>query len=158
MGSTFVSLALEARDDEPGFWMTDYVLELWLRLLCLHIPEPIDAFTQSRRERTYSIRNQWLLASRGWFVGCVPHGFEDACLSDEGRSIARAAIESLLLALQDAPPYLAARQLNLLGWHEPFKDDFESQRLIEVGQAFLELLDGKLTCTAKSIEFMPGCR
>jgi hypothetical protein len=158
MGSTFVSLGIEPRDDDPGFWMTDYVLELWLRLLCLHIPEPTDAFTQEHRELTYSIRNQWLLASRGWFIGCVPHGLEDACLTDDGRSIVRAAIESLMRALQDAPLNLEARQLNLLRWDEPFRDDFESQRLIEVGQAFLELLDGKITCTAKSIEYMPGCR
>jgi hypothetical protein len=39
MGTTFVTLARGVSDNDPGFWMPDGRLELWLRLLALHLPE-----------------------------------------------------------------------------------------------------------------------
>lgn len=68
MGTTFVTL-----DPSPGFWMSDSMLELWLRLLALHLPEPTD---EEAEAATLPIRNQWLLASRGYFTGHVPHDLE----------------------------------------------------------------------------------
>jgi len=40
MGTTFVTLSREVSETTPGFWMRDGMLELWLRLLSLHLPEP----------------------------------------------------------------------------------------------------------------------
>jgi hypothetical protein len=40
MGTTFVTIREGNTGDEPGFWMRDHMLELWLRLLALHLPEP----------------------------------------------------------------------------------------------------------------------
>ena len=98
MGTTFVTLSRETPGKRPGFWMRDGMLEVWLRLLALHLPEPTD----SGEHQATLIRNQWLLASRGYFGGCVPHGMEDACATQEGRAVIRRAIDSLLAALQQA--------------------------------------------------------
>jgi hypothetical protein len=78
----------------------------------LDLPEPTD---NGQRQATLKIRNQWLLASRGYFGGCVPHGMQDACSTQEGRALVRTAINSLLTALQDNETPLDAETLDLLG-------------------------------------------
>jgi hypothetical protein len=93
MGTTFVTLTRGASGKEPGFWMRDSMLDLWLRLLALHLPEPTDS---GEHQATLDIRNRWLLASRGYFIGCVPHDMEDACATKAGRDVVRIAIDSLL--------------------------------------------------------------
>src|SRR5687767_13043462 len=112
MGTTFVTVSREGSRNKRGFWMRDGMLELWLRLLALHLPEPTDG---GEHEATPAVRNQWLLASRGYFNGCVPHGMEDACATVDGRAVVRSAIDSLLAALQRTTTPLDADTLNLLG-------------------------------------------
>jgi hypothetical protein len=156
MGTTFVTLSSEASGNEPGFWMRDGMLELWLRLLALHLPEPTD----SEADRvTFEIRNKWLLASRGHFVGCVPHSMEDASATREGTAAVRMAIDSLLTALRQASAPLEAGTLNLLGIEGGlFTAPIERKWLEEIGHAFVDLLDGKITCTPSSAEIMPGSK
>jgi hypothetical protein len=145
MGSSFVTI-----DGTTGFWMRDPTLELWLRLLALHVP------TQTSSVGC-SIRDKWLLASEFSFIGCVPHGLEEAASTEHGRRIVRAAVESLLTQLRDAPAILDGGTLSLLGFDCGY-GDIETALLTEVGQAFLDLLDGKIRCTAESTKFMPGFR
>ncbi len=78
---------MENSGDEPGFWMRDEMLELWLRLLSLHLPE---LPTVVKNSATADIRNKWLLASRGYFNGCVPHEMEFACSTPERTHVVRA--------------------------------------------------------------------
>ncbi len=155
MGTSFVTVTLDenAGADQIGFWMRDSVLELWLRLLALHIPEPVDDSILH-----YEIRNHWLLASHISFGGCVPHMLAEDASTEMGKEIIRTAIHSLLVRLQKAPPLLNEKILDLLGMEDPFNYEFETFRLIEVGEAFLALLDGKLTCTVRETNFMPGCK
>jgi hypothetical protein len=61
MGTSFVTISKGSTGNEPGFWMRDAMLELWLRLLSLHLPEPTDA---GKNAASIEIRNRWLLASR----------------------------------------------------------------------------------------------
>jgi hypothetical protein len=145
MGRSFVTI-----DGTTGFWMRDPTLELWLRLLALHIPEESSSAGRS-------IRDKSLLASGVHFNGCVPHDLEDAASTEHGRRIVRAAVESLLTQLRDAPPMLDGGTLSVLGFDGGY-GDIETASLMEVGQAFLDLLDGKIRYTAESIEFMPGHR
>ncbi len=84
MGTSFVTITDDNTGDEPGFWMRDEMLELWLRLLSLHLPEPFPAEGNSA---THEIRNKWMLASRGYFNGCVPHEMEFACSTPERMQI-----------------------------------------------------------------------
>jgi hypothetical protein len=145
MGSSFVGIG------DHGFWMRDSILELWLRLLALHMEDP----TESGSIAT-TIRDQWLLASRGYFNGCVPVALNEAVATDEGKSMVRTAIHSLLEALTHGPATISKDALNILGIDSKFGCDVESRRLIEIGRAFLDLIDGKITTTARDSGFMPG--
>ncbi len=151
MGTSFVSLSGTSYPGEIGFWMRDNALELWLRLLALHIPEPT-----TNHDVTYQIRNQWLLASRGYFGGHVPHALDEANSTPAGREIVLAAINSLMTALRNAPASLSDSTLALMGMTNCVRGDFETRRLMEIGHAFQDLLAGKLTCTIESTDFMPG--
>src|SRR5206468_119555 len=103
------------------------------------------------------IRDQWLLASKGFFHGCIPDGLDDAVGSEEGRAITRSAILSLRAALLKAPPSISKDALNLLNFEDlQWIDDFETRRLVETADAFLSLLEGKISGTARSTDFMPG--
>jgi hypothetical protein len=153
MGTTFVTLKREASGNEPGFWMRDGMLELWLRLLALHLPEPTDS---GQHQATLKIRNQWLLASGGYFTGCIPHGMEDACATREGIEVVRIAIDSLLHALDIAAKPLDPHTLNLLGIEGTHLAPIERTSLRDIGRAFLDLLNGKISDTASSTEIMPG--
>ena len=148
MGSSFVHIG------EHGFWMRDGILELWLRLLALHIKDPRRGEASVSRE----IRDNWLLASRGYFVGCVPTDLDEAVATAEGKRIVLDAIDSLMTALQKGPPMLDRDTLNILGteggtWAS---GDFEVSRLIEVGNAFRALIAGEIKTGASSTEFWPG--
>jgi hypothetical protein len=155
MGTTFVGLpARDGSSNRHGFWMRDSVLELWLRFLALHIEDPVESGSLATK-----IRDQWLLASRGFFTGCVPEGLEDAVATPEGEALVRGAIRSLLSSLSAAPPRLSKDVLNLMGFtNGEFTLDPETDWLIEVGQAYLDLLDGKITSDATDSSFMPGSR
>jgi hypothetical protein len=135
-------------------WMSDSVLELWLRLLALHIEDPTETGSVAAK-----IRDQWLLASRGYFNGCVPDGLEEAVVTQEGAALVRAALHSLLGALAVAPSHLGKDVFNLMGFTGgEFTRDIETRRLIEVGHAFLDLLDGKIAAGPEDSSFMPGSR
>ena len=147
MGTSFVHIG------EKGFWMQDSILEVWLRLLALHI-EDDDEVSVGRK-----IRDGWLLASRGYFVGCVPHGLEDAVSTSEGREIVLAAIDSLMQSLRKGPPELDHATLNILGFDETqFAQNLEAARFLEIGEAFKALIAGQINMDATSTEFMPGSK
>lgn len=148
MGTTFVNIG------ERGFWMRDGILELWLRLLSLHLPEPT---SQDRTtSRLLPIRDRWLLASRGYFNGCVPVDLAEAVGDAEGRQVVVEGIRSLLDALAHAPPSLDAATLNLLGGEGRWTSDIETRALTEVGAAFLDLIEGRIDSGAADTSFMPG--
>jgi len=67
------------------------------------------------------------------------------------------AIDSLLTALRQAKTPLDADTLNLLGIEgSEFTAPISRGWLEDIGHAFLDLLDGKITCVASSTEIMPG--
>jgi hypothetical protein len=89
----------------------------------------------------------------------VPEGLEEAVSTPAGEALVRAAIHSLLEPLRAAPAHLSKDVLNLLGFTDgTFTADLETRRLLEVGQAYLDLLDGKITAGPGDASFMPGCR
>ncbi|MDE2143342.1 MAG: hypothetical protein KGJ84_13110 [Elusimicrobia bacterium] len=135
MGSSFVGIG------KNGFWLRDGFLELWLRLLALHIKDP--AKDDPNAPVIRAIRDQWLLASRGVFNGCVPVGLDDAVRTKAGEKAVREAAASLLRALEAAPERLSKDVLNLLGFENRLENDDETWRLISIGRAFLDVLDGK---------------
>ena len=156
MGTTFVTLKRDVSGNEPGFWMQDGILELWLRLLALHLPEPTNTGTHLA---TIEIRNRWLRASRGYFGGHVPHSMQYASATQERTAVVRIAIDSLLAALRKSNTPLHAESLNVLGNEaQQFAAPIERQWLEDIGHAFLDLLDGKISGMASSTEVMPGSK
>lgn len=155
MGTSFVTITDGTTGNEPGFWMRDEMLELWLRLLSLHLPEPTNAGENSA---TTNIRNKWLLASRGYFNGCVPHEMEFACSTPDGMHVVRKAIESLMAKLHESDSELDARTLNLLGNDGYQYVDISRDRLIDIGFAFIDLLEGRIVKTSHSTDVMPGSK
>lgn len=155
MGTSFVTLTEGSTGKEPGFWMRDEMLELWLRLLSLHLPEPND---YGEHTATPEIRNRWLLASRGYFIGCVPHDMEFACSTGDGRQVVRLAISSLLGALNRSDSPLDGRTIDLLGIEGFQFNDVNRDCLKDIARAFLDLLDNKVKCMASSTEIMPGSK
>jgi hypothetical protein len=139
-----------------GFWMRDGVLQLWLRLLALHVEN-----TRDPNSPSHAIRTNWLVASQGGFAGCIPDGMEQAVSTADGRSVVLNAIESLRKALLKAPPTLDRGVLNVLGF-DPLSArwirDFETRRLLEVTDAFTDLIHGRVDSDASDTAFMPGCR
>jgi hypothetical protein len=145
MSSTFVGL------NGSGFWMRDGTLELWLRLLALHIEDPKKPGTIAAE-----IRDQWLFASRGFFIGCVPVMLERFANVPEGNSVIRKAVQSFLTVLEKEPGDLPKNLLSLIGMDGGFTTDFPTSALIEVGHAFCDLLDGKITLSVSGKGYMPG--
>ncbi|WP_282081586.1 hypothetical protein [Aquimarina algiphila] len=127
-------------------------MELWLRFGALHIE---DSSVDGSEE--HKIRDQWLIASRGCFNGCVPDGIDEAVSTDIGRKIVTDAIYSLLAELKKAPDKLDRNVLNLMGCGE-WIADFETYRLIELSEAILDLIDGKVGSGPEDTSFMLGCR
>lgn len=154
MGTTFVSI--DRNDSHPsGFWMRDGWLELWLRLLALHLPEP--NHDDEHLELTLEIRNRWLLASKGYFNGCVPHDMEFACDTDAGKKLVRSAIDSLMTSLQKSDLDLDSGTLNLLGLDGgDFTKGIERRPLLDIGNAFVDLLEGRINGPSQIEKIMPG--
>lgn len=148
MGTTFLKV------NKRGFWLKDGLLELWFRFAALHIEDSPDENSEEHK-----IRDQWLIASRGYFNGCVPDGLDKAVSTENGKRIVIEAIDSFLRELNSAPNELDKSVLNLMGISGQFVGNIETFRLIEISDAILDLIDGKVgTEDASDTSFMPGCR
>ena len=152
MGSSYVEIG------ENGFWVHDALLSPFLRLLALHIDDPADRASSETVSATYRIRNQWLLASRYCFVGCVPVALDEAVHTEEGRKVVRKALTGLLYDLESAPSELSHHVFSLLGiLDRPFPLDLETWRFVDIARAFLALMDGEIKAgTGDHKTFMPG--
>lgn len=141
MGTTYIR-AGSANHAHPGFWMRDGLLELWLRLLALNLEEP-GPEDDVRNHLLRRIRDQWLMASRSGFGGCVPHGFEEFTADPVGMEIVKNAVERLNSALERSQRDLSPTVLDLMGWydHQPF-GEVAYWRMKDVAQSFLDLLNG----------------
>jgi hypothetical protein len=134
--------------------MQDGILELWLRLTALHLEEPTSPTSPVR-----AIRDQWLLASRGYFGGCIPDGVEDAVSTDEGKRLVLKAISSLAWRLNTCPEILDQNVLNLLGVEGvTFVNGCQTWRLQEVCSAVVGLIEGRIGGDTSQTELMPGSK
>ncbi|RAZ92185.1 hypothetical protein DPM33_07030 [Mesorhizobium hawassense] len=134
--------------------MTDSVLSLWLRLLALNL--------EGERDPAHPLavlRDEWLWQSEVASVGFMDARLDQVASEPATKASVVAAIERLLDELSRHHGKLAGPTLNLLGFRGvSWTGDFEAKDLIEVGNAFLALIAGKIDSEANSTEFMPGCR
>ena len=149
MGTTFVTI-----DEIHGFWMFDQILEVWLRLLALHIPEPSNDDSIEYQNESYQIRNWWLLASKGYFGGHVPHHLDDCLQLKHGARIVQLAIQSLRVVLEKTDTAITPEIFSLMGGQ--IRLAFSKEKLIDIANAWEELIAGQITFTAYTTERMPG--
>ena len=164
MSTSFVTLgraidgSAAKQGSQIGFWINDANLELLLRLLALQIEDPASTRpTGTDGERAARvIRDQWLLASRGWFVGCVPHGLEETMETRAGATIVRGALAALSVALADAPSTLPRGIVALLGIEGRFGSDIPIGQLRACADALGDLLDGRMQTTSRDAAIVPS--
>ena len=147
MGSAFVAIGAH------GFWSRDGVLEIWLRLLALHLDQ-----TTTPGSTIGAIRDRFLLASTGLFNGCVPHGLDEAIATPVGANAVRSANAALLAKMEAAPFAISSKALALLGISGIFSADVATSDLVDIGHALHDLLDGTIVWTADDAPVFPRSR
>jgi hypothetical protein len=147
MGSTVVFVG------EHQIRIHDPELELWLRLLALHI-DP----TSEPDSPAAGIRRQWLVACCGAFNGVVPDCLDEFAAEPEAKEIVRAAVQSLLRSLEMTRGRLSAEFVNLLNLNGRWRAERELNReyYLQLGRAFLDLIDGKPATTPTAPSFLPS--
>ena len=88
----------------------------------------------------------------------MPHHMEDACSTPEGRAVVRYAIDSLMTTLLESDAKLQADTVNLLGIEGCKYVDLERDYLLDIGYAFVDLLEDRIAGTARSTDVMPGSK
>jgi len=146
VGTTFVSV----RDDR-GFWIRDGLLELFLRFAALHVEDQVDPTALPN-----VVRNQWLLASRGFFTGCVPHDIDRFVATPGGREVILQAIQKLISALELIRAPLDHSVLNIMGMEGRWTEPIEKEQLLEICSSMLQLINGEIGSHPSDTSFMPG--
>ena len=148
MSTSFVSI------DGKGFWMNDSILELFLRFAALHIEDSQEQYSLAHR-----IRDDWLLASRGFISGSSMLSLDVDTATEEGRQVVLSAIASLLEALRENTGSIDKNALNLMGIASGrWTAGIPTNLLIEVGEAFVALVNGHPFGDPGSGGPMPGSR
>ncbi|WP_149344643.1 hypothetical protein [Neorhizobium sp. P12A] len=150
MGTSFITLgrdrsgiATSTHSKMVGFWANDSLLELWLRLLALHIDEP-----SSASDYGHKIRTQWLLASKHHFVGAVPHDLEEFTATTEGFDIVRKAVNSLSRMINQLDQPIQYQTLKLMGFDALWSKDIAVDELQEIALKFDDLLESRIFTVA----------
>ncbi|WP_042249967.1 hypothetical protein [Paracoccus sp. PAMC 22219] len=141
MGTSYVTVLAGhpgGADRRTGIWVNDSILQLLLRLLALHLPEP---WPGSEGKDSRTIRDQWLLASAIPFTGCVRHDLETIGTAPAGLSLTRSALTSLISALDGRPPMLPGQLFSLLGMGDAGSVDIRTEDLISTAVEIQTLLD-----------------
>ena len=120
---------------KSSFEVNSGLLELFLRLAALHIESPV---TQLEQE----IRDDWLFISSGGHSEILCPDFDFYLYPREGKVIALSAIGSLLIALKNAPKQLNKDMLNVMGFKYIYVGDVDSEALIALGEACIDLING----------------
>ncbi|MCI5078345.1 hypothetical protein [Oricola sp.] len=146
MGTSFVGI------DEKGFWMRDGLLCMWLRLVAVQIRCGANGDDPLTR-----LRNEWMYQSQIELNGLVSVDLETIAGNDVAEDELCDAIRRVMTCMRALGAEISVETQNLLGvhgWSVPVK----TSRFIEIGEAFLDLIHGRITSTAHNTDFMPGCR
>jgi len=147
MGSSYT----EFRD--KGFWSCDGLLEVWLRLLSLHLKG--DVYTPGWQ---HDLRDRWLCISGVGISGCI-HAALDEFLTDEERiGIVLEASDHCAKKLRAFGKSIPAATLNLLGLEDLFTEDISVAWVELIADRFSTLLRGELTTDAKTSPVLPFTR
>jgi hypothetical protein len=136
-----------------GFWSTDTLLEVWLRVLSLQMEEDV-----AEPRWQHELRDTWLLYSNGRFMGCIAPCL-DQYLTDADR-IAKVlqASDHCIRALRDFGDYVPAEFLRTLGIQQLFTADLPIEWFELIACRFSALLRGELATDATTSPTLPATR
>jgi hypothetical protein len=136
-----------------GFWARDTSLELWLRLVALHL-----RYRERIEDAAFrDLRETWLTATSGC-QGCVGESADlNRVLSnDDLVRVALEASDEALKAIRRLGPKLDQKYLNALGLPGTFVADLDAWKVVQVGEHFIRLLRGELQWEVRSSPLLPA--
>ena len=136
-----------------GFWARDTPLELWLRLVTLHLRYRVWVEDAAFRD----LRETWLIATSGC-QGCVGESanLNRVLFNDDLVKIAVEASEETLKTIERLGPKLDHKYLNALGLPGTFMADLDAWKVVQVGEYFVRLLRGELQWEVRSSPLLPA--
>ena len=140
MGHSIVAI------DGNGFQTKDHWLELWLRMLALHLqpllPRAWDEATE-RELRLHELRDIWLLYTDQPQNGCVMAAEERIVEHDDVRCAVLEAARLVLEKLRASGPVIDRARLDFVIRDHGWLRDPPTEPVIRVGEAFVRLLEGE---------------
>lgn len=136
-----------------GFWATDSTLEVWLYLLAREAGKMIDQPDWLR-----SAQKDWHIKATVGFMGWIcANLYEHITSTDRVETTIRLS-NDVLEWLRKQGPLMSAEVLNTFqtgGKGSYFTRDAETDHFIRVGEAFVQLLEGKLKTDVKTSPVLP---
>lgn len=82
---------------------------------------------------------------------------DEAVTTSEGKRAVLAAIDSLTTALRNSPDKLSKDVINLLwqGQYCSWDEDVETKDLLQISDALIALIEGRIATTAKDSVYVP---
>lgn len=146
MGSSFT------RFRDKGFWCRDTLLQLWLRVLCLHMDHNVHVAGWERE-----LRDKWLFASSG--ESCCPTALLDEFLTDGDRvSYILRVSERSIQSLRAFGPYVPAAFLSALLGGGKCEADWPVEWFERIANTFAMLLRGELITDIRTSPTLPAIR
>jgi hypothetical protein len=136
-----------------GFWARDPSLEVWLYLLARELGDMGD-----RPEWLSVARQDWHVKATAGFGGCICANLDEYITSPDRVELIVRLSNRVLVWLQKQGPLISASLLNSFktgGADSFFTRNVEIHKFICVGEAFVQLLEGKLKTTAKTSPVLP---
>ena len=136
-----------------GFWARETSLEVWLRLVSLHLHYRVGIEEAAFRD----LRESWLIATSGC-QGCVGNcaDLDRVLFDDKLVAVAIEASEETLKVIDGLGPELDHRYLNALGIDGHFTADLHAWKVVQIGEHFIRLLRGELPWQVRSSPLLPS--
>ena len=144
MGSSFTEF------QGKGFWSRDGLLEAWLRVLSLHMDDDVH-----KPGWQHDLRDKWLLASAGYFNGCISASLDDFLTEGDRVAVILKAAERSIQRLRTFGSYVPAAFLNAIGL-SPFTEDLPIEWFERIAERFTALLRGELATDASTSPVLPA--
>ena len=134
-----------------GFWSRDWLLEVWLRVLSLHMGDDVH-----KPGWQHDLRDKWLLLSNGGFSGWISPSLDDFLTDDERIAAVLRASERSIQSLRAFGATVPAAHLNALGLEGGFGKDLPIEGFELINDHFTKLLRGELTTDASTSPTLPA--
>jgi len=134
-----------------GFWSRDWLLESWLRMLALNLPDDVYKPCWVR-----DLRDDWLLQSAGFFSGCVSPKLDQHCSHKDQRETILATAQAVRTKIQTFDQRIPTSFFYAMGIaFVEYREWVPKEDLESIATRFIDLLEGKLTTTAPSSPVLP---